>query len=74
MLARQVSPLGARLLLQQDPDDLLFREPLPLHRPSPGPDSGGNLQWHVWTASCWQVLSDVLAVVGCGHVSGLLTR
>ena len=30
--------------------------------------------WHVWTASCWQVLSDVLAVVGCGHVSGLLTR
>ena len=31
-------------------------------------------QWHVWTASFWQVLFDVLAVVGCGHVSGLLTR
>jgi hypothetical protein len=29
---------------------------------------------HVWTASCWQVLCDVLAVVGCGHVSGLSTR
>jgi hypothetical protein len=28
----------ARLLLQQDPDDLLFHEPLPLHRP----DSAGN--------------------------------
>jgi hypothetical protein len=29
---------------------------------------------HVWTAP-WQVLSDVgAALVGCGHVSGLLMR
>jgi hypothetical protein len=29
---------------------------------------------HVWTAS-WQELSDVsAALVGCGHVSGLLMR
>ena len=28
---------------------------------------------HVWTAP-WQVLSDAAALVGCGHVSGLLVR
>ena len=30
---------------------------------------------HVWTAPPWQELSDVFAaLVGCGHVSGLLMR
>ena len=33
-----------------------------------------SLMGHVWTAP-WQVLSDVAAaLVGCGHVSGLLMR
>ena len=41
MLAGKVSWLGACLVLSQNSNDLLFREPLPLHRPSPslGPDS-----------------------------------
>ncbi len=41
VLSRQVRRLRPRLLLAQNPDDLLFREPPPLHRPPPsfGPDS-----------------------------------
>jgi hypothetical protein len=41
VLPRQVSRLCTRFLLPQDPGDLPFREPLPLHRPSPfsGPAS-----------------------------------
>jgi hypothetical protein len=32
-----------------------------------------NTIGHVWTAP-WQELSDFAALVGCGHVSGLLMR
>ena len=35
VLAAHIRRLRPRLLLPQDPDDLFFREPAPLHRPSP---------------------------------------
>src|SRR5665213_2212697 len=40
-LARQIGRLRTSLLLAQNPDDLLFREPDPLHSsvPPEGPDS-----------------------------------
>ena len=38
------------------------------------PSKGNSALGHVWTAP-WQGLSDVrAALVGCGHVSGLLMR
>ena len=43
-------------------------------QPSPSIDDFINTIGHVWTAP-WQEPSDVIAaLVGCGHVSGLLMR
>jgi hypothetical protein len=47
-----------------------FGRPFTLQKPDPPMSALG----HVWTAP-WQELSDVAAaLVGCGHVSGLLMR
>ena len=35
VLATQIGSLHARLMLAQNPDDLLFRKPRTLHRPYP---------------------------------------
>ena len=54
VLAAQIRTLRARLMLLQNADDLLFREPCSLHRPSPFLgrtliQTGGNSQWQVKT-------------------------
>lgn len=50
MPASQVSGLGSRLVLAKNRDDLLLREPLPLHSSVSLQGrtlnlTGGNLQW-----------------------------
>ena len=65
MLARQVGRLRLSLVLAQDRNDLLFREPATLHRPSLRQGRtlilhGGKTQWQV-TATV-----DGLFVMGMG--------
>ena len=62
MLARQIAGLRARLMLAQNRDDLLFREPDPLHRPSLQwgrtlNRRGGKTQWQV---SAWDHVQSLL--------------
>jgi hypothetical protein len=52
VFARQIGSLRSGLVLPQHPDNLLFREPDPLHRPSPYvgrtlTPRGGKTQWQV---------------------------
>jgi hypothetical protein len=81
VFARQIRNLRARFLLPQNPDDLLFREPLLLHlvRPAMGRtliEAGGVVQGQVnpgpqerWFCSGFPIAR----FAGVGNDSGLIS-
>ena len=57
VLAADIRRLRARLLLPQDPDDLFFREPARLHRPSPSEVMDSTHSWRRSRGSGQSVLT-----------------